>query len=215
MHANNGGEGSDNRSNERFFLVKGHPIPLSYASASTCLTTGILPGFSSLQKNSFTFTTTKRSLTFSTQPGRVMLALFVTSKTREWFPNVRNKDDKESMYFGGVRNGYSPSTPSLPQFFYPHIQQLEAFRSTCHQLTIKLLRCFAISFGLAPNYFADGTGQLFVSESRTQGYRPARGPITFALLSRPKRATTSGNYPFDSTYRLAFSYFTFPEKRWS
>jgi len=197
MHANNGGEGSDNRSNERFFLVKGHPIPLSYASASTCLTTGILPGFSSLQKNSFTFTTTKRSLTFSTQPGRVMLALFVTSKTREWFPNLRNKDDKESMYFGGVRNGYSPSTPSLPQFFYPHIQQLEAFRSTCHQLTIKLLRCFA------------------VSESRTQGYRPARGPITFALLSRPKRATTSGNYPFDSTYRLAFSYFTFPEKRWS
>ena len=150
--------GNDNTANERFLLVKGHGIPLSYASVSTYLTTGILQGFLSLQKNSFTFPTTKRSRTFLTQPGPVMLALFVTSRTYEWCSNLRNKDDKESMYFGGARNGYSPSTPSLPPFFYPHIQQLEAFRSTCHQLTIKLLRCFALSFGLAPNYFADGTG---------------------------------------------------------
>jgi isopenicillin N synthase-like dioxygenase len=69
---------------------------------------------------------------------------------------VRNKDDKESMYFGGVRNGFNSSTPSVPRFWYPHLETIENFRATCHDLTLKLLRCFALSFGLDPEYFASG-----------------------------------------------------------
>jgi isopenicillin N synthase-like dioxygenase len=68
----------------------------------------------------------------------------------------KNKDDKESMYFGGVRNGYNASTPSVPMFWHPYIPMLEEFRAKCHQLTLKLLQCFAISMGLDKNYFVNG-----------------------------------------------------------
>jgi isopenicillin N synthase-like dioxygenase len=61
------------------------------------------------------------------------------------------------MYFGGIRNIYSTSTPNLPHFFYSHIEAIETFRATYHQLAMKLLRCFAISFGLGPDYFVNGT----------------------------------------------------------
>jgi isopenicillin N synthase-like dioxygenase len=67
------------------------------------------------------------------------------------------------MYFGGIRNGYNISTPSVPPFFYPHIDTIETFRGTCHQLAKKLLRCFAISFGLDPDYFASGTYKFIES----------------------------------------------------
>jgi isopenicillin N synthase-like dioxygenase len=77
------------------------------------------------------------------------------------------------MYFGGVRNGYDSSTPSLPPFFYSHIGTIETFRATCHELALKLMRCFAISFGLDPEYFANGTLLLLIytTHCRTQGDR--------------------------------------------
>ena len=76
------------------------------------------------------------------------------------------------MYFGGIRNGYSASTPSLPPFFYPHIETIEIFRATCHQLAKKLLRCFAVSFGLDPAYFVNGTylsnAEIIIGHNETE-----------------------------------------------
>ena len=90
------------------------------------------------------------------------------------------------MYFGGIRNGYSPSTPSLPPFFYPHIETIETFRATCHQLAMKLLRCFAISFGLDPNYFVDGIH--LTSAEITLGHDEAEPPgDLLRLLCYPAR----------------------------
>jgi hypothetical protein len=66
------------------------------------------------------------------------------------------------MYFGGVRNGYDASNPSVPTFWHPYIPALEEFRATCHQLTLKLLKCFAISLGLEDSdYFASGMFDLY------------------------------------------------------
>ncbi len=76
------------------------------------------------------------------------------------------------MYFAGIRNGYSASTPSLPPFFYPHIETIETFRATCHQLAKKLLRCFAVSFGLDPDYFVNGTylsnAEIIIGHNETE-----------------------------------------------
>jgi len=60
------------------------------------------------------------------------------------------------MYFGGVRNGYGPETASVPPYWYDHIETVENFRHTCHSLAMKLMRCFAISFGLEPDFFVNG-----------------------------------------------------------
>jgi isopenicillin N synthase-like dioxygenase len=84
---------------------------------------------------------------------------YLIDKTRTGYVGSfkdKNKDDKESMYFGGVRHGFDSSTPSIPPFWYQHLDTIEKFRATCHELTLKLLRCFAISFGLHPEYFAKG-----------------------------------------------------------
>jgi isopenicillin N synthase-like dioxygenase len=116
------------------------------------------------------------------------------------------------MYFGGIRNGYSDATPSLPPFFSPHIQQIEEFRSTCHQLTIKLLKCFAISFGLEPNYFADGMECLDDSDSRTQGYRIARRAIEITSLSSQNGTSAAGNHSPNPPYRLSFGYASVPKE---
>jgi hypothetical protein len=106
-----------------------------------------------------------------------------TSNCSVRFSDIRNKDDKASMYFGGVRNGYSPSTPSVPPLFYPHIETIETFRATCHQLAMKLLRCFAISFELDPDYFANGTDILQAGvDNRTQRNGAPRRSASSSLL---------------------------------
>jgi len=68
----------------------------------------------------------------------------------------KNKDDKASMYFGGVRNSFTAESGNIPPYWHEKIATVERFRQTCHDLTIKLLRAFAISFKLEPGFFADG-----------------------------------------------------------
>lgn len=101
------------------------------------------------------------------------------------------------MYFGSIRNGYNPSTPSLPPFFYPHIETIEAFRATCHQLVMRLLRCFSISFGLDPDYFVKG---IYLSSAEiTIGHNENELPgDLLRLLFYPARAEP----PRDGVTRL-------------
>jgi isopenicillin N synthase-like dioxygenase len=69
----------------------------------------------------------------------------------------RNGDDKASMWFGGPPGSLSlsQSQASLPPFWHPHVQEIQYFKSKCHELVLKLLVCFAIAMDLPDkNYFA-------------------------------------------------------------
>lgn len=61
----------------------------------------------------------------------------------------RGKDDKMSMWFGGVvLGGLDANRSSLPPFWHAHTAMVEAFKHRCHVLVVKLLECFALALGL-------------------------------------------------------------------
>jgi len=118
-----------------FFLVKNHPIPLEDIDEM--------------------FTLSKEFFALPEE----LKAPYPIDRGRTGYVGSfqdKNKDDKASMYFGGVRGSFNPERPSLPPYWYDHVETVERFRSTCHDLTRKLLRSFAISFGLEPDFFAQG-----------------------------------------------------------
>ncbi|KAL4963596.1 uncharacterized protein BDV14DRAFT_201787 [Aspergillus stella-maris] len=60
----------------------------------------------------------------------------------------------ESIVFGGTK-GEILKTASLHAYWTSDKRaEIEEFKSACHDLAQKLLRVFAIEFGLAPDYFA-------------------------------------------------------------
>ncbi|KAK6366319.1 hypothetical protein LTS17_010825 [Exophiala oligosperma] len=70
----------------------------------------------------------------------------------------RGKDDKMSMWFGGVPGALSSSEThdSVPEFWHRHVAKVEAFKHRCHDLVVGLLECFALALGLPdPKFFAD------------------------------------------------------------
>jgi isopenicillin N synthase-like dioxygenase len=67
----------------------------------------------------------------------------------------RNKDDKMSMWFGGVPGSLTDSA-ALPPFWHGHVGEVEAFKHQCHGLIMQLLVCFALAMDLPDaNFFAD------------------------------------------------------------
>lgn len=71
------------------------------------------------------------------------------------------EDDKFSMWWGGIPKSLDISDDgefcdNIPKFWYPHIQEILEFKHQCYLLASKLLRCFAISMGLAPEFFTSG-----------------------------------------------------------
>lgn len=106
----------------------------------------------------------------------------------------RKKDDKASMWLSGKPGALRDATQALPPYWHEHIEQIEAFKHSCHELVIKLLVCFALAMELPDsNYFADahaedaGNGNQF----RMIMY-PARND------SPPGEATTRMNAHTDS-----------------
>jgi isopenicillin N synthase-like dioxygenase len=68
----------------------------------------------------------------------------------------RYKDDKMSMWFGGIPGSLTTYKESLPPFWHQHTEKVEAFKHKCHGLIIKLLVCFALAMDLPDrNFFAD------------------------------------------------------------
>ncbi|KAL6248894.1 hypothetical protein RBB50_003957 [Rhinocladiella similis] len=118
-----------------FLLVKNHPIPPSDIEEMFTL-----------------------SKTFFDLPEDVKSRYPITTKSIGYIGSFqdRAKDDKMSMWFGGVPGALSEHRESLPDFWHEHIAKVEAFKHRCHDLVIKLLECFAVALGLPdPKYFAD------------------------------------------------------------
>ena len=68
----------------------------------------------------------------------------------------RKKDDKMSMWFGGVPGALDAGKDALPPFWHEHTAKLDRFKHNCHGLVIKMLVCFALAMDLPDrNYFAD------------------------------------------------------------
>jgi isopenicillin N synthase-like dioxygenase len=66
------------------------------------------------------------------------------------------KDDKASMWLSG-KLGYlkREGNQALPPYWRDKADKIDAFKHTCHSLTIKLLVCFALALDLPDrNYFA-------------------------------------------------------------
>jgi isopenicillin N synthase-like dioxygenase len=70
----------------------------------------------------------------------------------------RGKDDKMSMWFGGVPGSLlaAQNRDSLPPFWHEHAGKVEAFKHQCHGLVIKLLECFALALELPDRKFFAG-----------------------------------------------------------
>jgi isopenicillin N synthase-like dioxygenase len=119
-----------------FFLIKNHPIPASDINSMF-----------SLGKQFFSL------------PEEQKDHWPITSRSIGYIGPLkdRNQDDKASMWFGGPPGSLSPSQHqgSLPPFWHQHVDEIQAFKSECHQLVLKLLVCFAIAMDLPDkNYFA-------------------------------------------------------------
>src|SRR5579859_5406899 len=113
-----------------------------------------------------------RSRISSTRPEPVTL---VPSKTSNW-STVRMYELMQEQRRQGVDvlwrrkewlRLFDAKHAAFPPFFHPHLETVEKFRETCHELTLKLLRCFAISFGLDKEYFANGALSSMCSDFRS------------------------------------------------
>jgi len=65
----------------------------------------------------------------------------------------RNKDDKMSMWFGGLPGALENNSSALPPFWRTHSQKVEAFKHRCHDMVLKLLVCFAIAMNIPDRTF--------------------------------------------------------------
>jgi len=118
-----------------FLLIKGHPIPASHIEQM--------------------FGLGKR---FFDLPEADKAGFPISDKSMGYIGSFadRNKDDKSSMWFGGVPGDLEAyKRQSLPPFWHDHVATVETFKHECHGLVIKLLECFALALGLDRKFFAD------------------------------------------------------------
>ena len=76
------------------------------------------------------------------------------------------------MWLSGKPGSLKENLAALPPFWRSHVEEVEAFKHTCHGLIIKLLVCFALAMNLPDrNFFAKahaedaGEGNRFRSKS--------------------------------------------------
>ncbi|CZR67586.1 uncharacterized protein PAC_17485 [Phialocephala subalpina] len=65
----------------------------------------------------------------------------------------RNKDDKMSMWFGGLPGTLEKDLSAAPPFWRTKANKIEAFKHECHALVLKLLVCFGIAMDLPDREF--------------------------------------------------------------
>ena len=98
------------------------------------------------------------------------------------------KDDKASMWLSGRPGFLAANTGALPPFWRQHIDEIEAFKHSCHGLVVKLLVCFALAMNLPDrNFFAKAH------------HEDAGNGNQFRLLCYPSR----NNEPSKSTTRMS------------
>jgi len=107
----------------------------------------------------------------------------------------RNKDDKMSMWFGGLPGSLERDPSAFPPFWLTKIQKIEAFKHECHALVLKLLVCFAIAMDLPDSeFFAKAHGEY---TGKGNSFRmlmyPARGEMPERVGSRMQQHTDSGS----------------------
>jgi isopenicillin N synthase-like dioxygenase len=98
------------------------------------------------------------------------------------------KDDKASMWLSGNPGYLTSASDDLPPFWRGHVEKVENFKHTSHDLIIKLLLCFAIAMDLPDkNFFAKAHAE------------DAGNGNQFRLLCYPSRT----NGPLQTTTRMS------------
>ena len=60
-----------------------------------------------------------------------------------------------SRWLSGKSGSLEENIETLPPFWRPHINKIDAFKHDCHALVVKLLVCFALAMDLPDrNFFA-------------------------------------------------------------
>lgn len=115
-----------------FLLLKGHPIPTADIEDMFCL-----------------------GKEFFTLPDGEKDSYPITSKSIGYVGSFkdRGKDDKMSMWFGGVPGALEDNKDTIPPFWHLHAQKIEDFKHKCHSLIIQLLECFATALQLPDREF--------------------------------------------------------------
>ncbi len=109
----------------------------------------------------------------------------------------RGKDDKMSMWFGGVPGSLESNADMLPPFWHQHAQKIETFKHQCHSLIISLLECFAMALQLPERDFFSNAHREDVGDGNSLRMilYPARSemPSFEGLGSRMAEHTDSGS----------------------
>ncbi|KIW32600.1 uncharacterized protein PV07_04130 [Cladophialophora immunda] len=64
-----------------------------------------------------------------------------------------HKDEKSAMWLGGLPGSLS-GNPGLHPSLEKHLPAIDAYKKACAEMSLKLLRCFAIFLGLSEDFFA-------------------------------------------------------------
>ncbi|KAI1618208.1 hypothetical protein EDD37DRAFT_647019 [Exophiala viscosa] len=115
-----------------FLLLRGHPIP-----------TGEIDEMFDLGRSFFHLNESEKA------------PYPITKKSIGYIGSFqdRGKDDKMSMWFGGVPGALDSEKDTLPPFWRERTQRVEQFKHKCHDLVVKLLECFALSLRLEDRRF--------------------------------------------------------------
>jgi len=158
-----------------FLLIKGHPIPPTEISEM--------------------FTLGKQ---FFDLPEEEKEPYPINSNSIGYVGSLKDraKDDKMSMWFGGLPGTLNKKGESgLPPFWHEHTEKVEAFKHKCHDLVIKLLVAFALAMDLPGRDFFAKAHQENVGKGNSLRMLmyPARGSQPDTTGSRMQPHTDSGS----------------------
>ena len=156
-----------------FLLLKGHPIPASEIQDMFSLSHNF---FSLPESDKEPYALDKQNIGY--------IGSF----------KDRKRDDKMSMWFGGVPGALVSST-QLPPFWLAHAARIESFKRHCHHLVLQLLNCFALALDLPdPDYFASAhSASVGKGNSLRMLMYPARTTSPDASITRMQPHTDSGS----------------------